>query len=133
YDLTDLVDRLVVCVVPIEVQISRATRASDWHDVPVEIGLMYKPDPVRLGKVQSIDGPPATLSIDAEADRHVALVQEVCDYFRSRTGRILRGAGPEGQTTQVRTARTTTLLLREHLEEFRQLSSVVRVTCRTLR
>jgi len=120
YDLEELYETLLVNVVPRGATITSADDQSDYFDVPIEIGLLEKPKPETHSTREQLE---------AGADKHEALVTELLDYFRSADGRYVCGAGGPAI---IRTA-IPTLVLLEHLEELRQLTSVIRLTVRSRR
>lgn len=130
YDLEELYDTLVACVVPRGVTITKASRGRDWHDPVVEIGLLKKP---KLDVTEAVPEATRAELLDAAADSQAGLVEEVCDHFRSSPGRVYRGVGMRSLKVNVIKTETTTLMLDKHLEELGQLTSVIRLTGRTLR
>lgn len=117
YDLEELFDKLVINVVPRGVTYTQVTRETNYRDATVEVGLLRKPDPEKYSTIESQE---------ALADAHTSLVEAIAEYLLSPAGRL--PCGPGGPV--VRTAEVTTLLLLNHFEELKQLTSVIRVIVR---
>lgn len=119
-DLEKLTDQTLVQVVPRAIELTKATRLTDYHVVPVEIGIMRKPS--------------YGTDIEAEADRQAELVQQLCDWFRCDPGNKLGNlTGASQGEPHVITVEVPTLMYQAHLEENHQLTSVLRLECQTRR
>lgn len=115
---------LTVHVAPMQLTLTPATDQSDWHDVVVDVGLLRKLAPGEGG-----DDATLAVALEHAADAHVATLLGLADWFRSPVGRLPAGPGLAAVTG----VETPTLLLREHLVQLRQLSSVLRLTVRVRR
>ncbi|MCC7409098.1 MAG: hypothetical protein IT442_13605 [Phycisphaeraceae bacterium] len=109
FDLKELKD-LHVVVVPKAVESTGATRTLMQMDVQIDVGVLKKlgEDPV------------------AEADTLMSLVEDIAGYLRSRPLAALPGV------VWVR-CENTPIYAPDHLEQFRQFTSVLTLTYRVLR
>ena len=110
FDLKDMKD-LHVSVVPRGVELSTASRSLLQHDVQIDVAVQKK---------LSAD----TSNDQAVIDELMGLVQEIADFLRE-TGRF-------GDALWVKTENKP-VYSPEHLEQLRQLTSVLTLTLRMLR
>jgi len=109
FDLAEMSD-LHVSVVPRGMTIERADRSRNQHDVQIDVAVQKK--------FQSGDA--------AELDPLMALVEEIADFFR------LRRLAAYPDAVWVKTENVP-VYAQEHLEEFRQFTSVLTLTFRVVR
>jgi len=109
FDLAEMKD-LHVSVVPRGVTIERADRSRNQHDVQIDVAVQQK--------FQSGDA--------AELDPLMALVEEIADFFR------LRRLAAYPDAVWVKTENVP-VYAQEHIEEFRQFTSVLTLTFRVVR
>ena len=107
FDLAEMKD-LHVTVVPRSIEMEGATRSLVQHDYQIDIAVQKK------------------VSDDAQIDGLMGLVQEIADFFRQRR----LAAMP--QASWVKTENLP-VYAPEHLEQFRQFTSVLTITFRVLR
>ena len=109
FDLAEMSD-LHVSVVPRGMTIERADRSRNQHDVQIDVAVQQK--------LRTAD--------NAELDALMALVEEIADFFR------LRRLAEYPDAVWVKTENVP-VYAQEHLEEFRQFTSVLTLTFRVVR
>ncbi|MCC7409175.1 MAG: hypothetical protein IT442_14000 [Phycisphaeraceae bacterium] len=109
FDLKELKDLRVV-VVPKGVESTGATRTLMQMDVQIDVGVLKK-----LGE-----------EVQAETDALMSLVEAIASYLRSRKLAAL----PEAAWVR---CENTPIYAPDHLEQFRQFTSVLTLTYRVLR
>jgi len=110
FDLKDMKD-LHVTVVPRGVELSTASRSLLQHDVQIDVAVQKKLPQDTTGDMAAIDA-------------LMGLVQEIADF--------LRAVGRFGDAQWVKTENKP-VYSSEHLEQLRQLTSVLTLTLRMLR
>ena len=109
FDLAEM-SALHVSVVPRGMTIERLDRSRNQHDMQIDIAVQKK--------CQACD--------NAELDVLMALVEEIADFFR------LRRLAPYPSAVWVRTENVP-VYAPEHLEEYRQFTSILTLTFRVVR
>lgn len=109
FDLAEM-SSLHVSAVPKGVTVERADRARNQYDLQVDVAVQKK--------LQAAD--------NAELDALMALVQEIADFFRLRRLATYPGA------VWIKTENVP-VFAPEHLEEYRQFTSVLTLTFRVVR
>lgn len=108
-DLAELA-ALTVTVAPKSMEITSATRDSDFFDVVLDVGVQKRINADTIGKI----------------DEMVALVQEIVDYLRRRKLTTLTAAGFLSISNEP-------IVYPDHLDQHRVFTSVVSVTYRVRR
>ena len=109
FDLAEMAT-LHVSVVPRGVTIERADRSRNQHDVQIDVAVQKK----------------FSTGDAAELDPLMALVEEVADFFR------MRRLSTYPDAVWVKTENVP-VYAQEHMEEFRQFTSVLTLTFRVVR